>query len=328
MAKRELTPEQKEELRERMKKARETRMKNLQKKRREENKAEKALIADATPIKHNAIVGENNLDSEEVTIERITEVEDKNKADLEDNSNRGTTDTEALQAVRNEKMSVDTSETENSTSHNIETTSNPSNGTVTMTDEQFQMLLQAFQSGERVKSSGSTGVTEKTSINSSNYPNPVEELYDIPELKRFNLRDNYVIEYKFGTAKYETRQGEWYVEPKFQLTLKKKQFDSVTGEELVKKRPDGTTFKPRVVIGSAVFFEDAPANIEQAELAGIEISDIDDKSFADKMRMWRYKGWIIERINPRPVITTTNHTREEVIGGKVYQIDEYSDFVE
>jgi hypothetical protein len=39
---------------------------------------------------------------------------------------------------------------------------------------------------------------------------------------------------------------------------------------------------------------------------------------------WRYAMWIEERLIPKLPDMTTNASREEVIGGKAYQIEEYS----
>ncbi len=332
MAKKPLTEEQKEVLRERMKKAREARMKGLAERREREDIVEQAKASGEIINSYEAIKPE----IAEHTAENV------------DISNRGTTNTEPAHEVFEAKMDLSMSESEDATSHNIEEAEETekseefqpvadvaqSTQGVTLSNEQFQQLLQAFQanSNKGQINIGNQGqikeVLEKASVNPALYVDPTDYLYDLPELKRFSMRENFVIEYKFSTIKYETAQGVWYVEPKFELTLKRKQFDPQTGEELVKKKPDGTEYKPRIVIGKALFFEDSPSNIEEATLAGLSYEDVESDTFAEKMRLWRFKNWLIERINPRPTITKTSNMREEVIGGKVYQIDEYSDIVE
>ena len=317
------TEERREQARQRMNKAREVRLKNLAQRKEEEE-----IILNATPL--GGITGENHLEPQVITanLEEVSQPDDKPEIEPridqnEPSANRGTTDTEALQDTENEKMSITSSPEQKDAQ-------NGSEKTITMTDSQFQQLLQAFQANQGVPLPKDTTsqILEKISVNPNLYKDPTDFLYNIPELKRFNLRENFVIKYKFSTIKYQTAQGVWYIEPMFEITLMRKQFDSMTGEELVKKKPDGTTYKPRVILGRATFFEDAPANIEEAHLAGLSTDDIESESFAEKMRFWRMKMYIIERINPRPVITSTNRMREEVIAGKVYQIDEYSDIVE
>ncbi len=317
----EWTEERREQARQRMNKAREVRMKNLAKQREEEE-----IILQATPL--NGITGEKNLPERDDVVELQADLNEPEIAQNEPIPNRGTSHTEPAGELKNEKMGSSTSQSENLMSQNVKNDINE--GNVTLTNEQFQQLLQAFQANQGVQlpKSSSNEVVERVSINPNAYNDPTEFLYDIPELKRFNLRENFVITYNFSTIKYQTAQGAWYIEPKFEVTLMRKQFDPVTGEELIKKKPDGTTYKPRVILGKVVFFEDTPANIEEAQLAGLTIDDIDKNDFAEKMRFWRMKEYIISRISPKPTITKTSRMREEVIGGKVYQIDEYSDFVE
>lgn len=216
--------------------------------------------------------------------------------------------------------------------------------TVTLTQEQFQMMLDRLQSTEPTAPApqesvnqafpngqpptlnpqgGVVGVIERYPINPKHYQNPVEELYDLPVLRKFAMRENYVIEWKVTPTKYQTAMGTWYIEPRFELTLKKKQWDE-DGNEVVKYNDQGKAYYPRIVIGRASFFEDPPANILEAEEAGLSIDDLDSGEFQEKMRMYRYKFWLVERLNPKKPQFTTSKRREEVIGGKVYEIDEYS----
>lgn len=214
---------------------------------------------------------------------------------------------------------------------------------VTLTQEQFQMMLdrlaarpepqaspeamqQAFPGGQPPSlnsQGGVVGVVERFPIDPKHYQSPVEELYDLPELRRFGLRENYVIEWNVRPVKYQTAMGTWYIEPKFELILKKKQFDE-DNNELIKYDTKGNPYYPRLILGRASFFEDPPANILEAEEAGVEIDDLDKPEFQEKMRMYRYKFWLMERLSPKKPQYTTNNRREEVIGGKVYEIDEYS----
>jgi hypothetical protein len=193
---------------------------------------------------------------------------------------------------------------------------------VTLSMEQFQMMLEKFSSKESTASDRGN-VIERFSINPSHYKNPVEDLYDLPELRRFSMRENYIIEWSCTPTRYETADKTWYVEPRFELKLMKKQFDD-DGNEVERIDNQGKKFYPRVVLGKASFFEDPPANIIEAELAGLTIDDLDSEEFQEKMRMYRYRFWIIERLNPRKIQASSSAIREEVIGGKVYEIQEYS----
>lgn len=213
---------------------------------------------------------------------------------------------------------------------------------VTLTNEQFQMMLQAFQSQEGTKKSSPAvvnqamqgtqlgpqgqviGVVERFPIDPKYYKNPTEELYDMPEFSRHAMRYNFVLDWTCTPVKYQTAMGTWYMEPRFELTLKKKQLDE-DGNELVKVDPaTGKEFHPRIVLGRASFFEDPPANILEAEEAGVALEDLDKGEFQEKMRMYRYKFWLSEKLSPKRPVTTTNRKRMEVIGGKAYEIEEFS----
>lgn len=217
--------------------------------------------------------------------------------------------------------------------------------TVTLSQEQFQMMLdavsnrpelpaspeaiqQGFPGGQipSIDSSGRvTGIIERFPINPSYYDSPVDQLYDIPELKRWNLRENWVIDWSVTPVKYQTAMGTWYMEPRFEIVLKRKQFDPDNpDQELVKVDAKGQAYHPRIVWGRASFFEDPPANLLEAEQAGLTMDDVGTPGFEDKMRMYRYKFWLIEKVQDKKPNFTTSSRQEEVIGGKVYEIDNTS----
>jgi len=47
-----------------------------------------------------------------------------------------------------------------------------------------------------------------------------------------------VIDWTVSPTKYETKQGQWYTEPRFELTLKRKQLDD-DGNEIVRRDKNG-----------------------------------------------------------------------------------------
>lgn len=216
--------------------------------------------------------------------------------------------------------------------------------TVTLSQEQFQMMLDRLQKSEPTTQAspqainqafpqgnvptlntlgGVVGVVERFPVDPRHYKSPVDELYEVPELRRYSMKENYVIEWKVTPTRYQTAMGTWYIEPRFELTLKKKQFDE-NNDELVRHDDNGKPYYPRIVLGRVSFFEDPPANLLEAEQAGIEPDDLDTGEFQEKMRMYRYKFWLIEQLNPKKPKFTTRDSHEEVIGGKVYEIQEYS----
>jgi hypothetical protein len=201
---------------------------------------------------------------------------------------------------------------------------------VIMTQDQFQEMMRRISELEAQKAEPTLtpqpqtnqpsmnesgqfiGVTEKHSINPKDYTNPIEELYDLPQLKRYALRENFLLRWGVTPTRYQTAFGTWFVEPRFELTLLRKRFDEETGKE----RPD------MIVMGRASFFEDLPANLLEAEQAGLSVDDVGTADFSNKMRMYRYTTWLEERLNPRRPSTTGNRKKLEVIGGSAYEVEE------
>lgn len=195
---------------------------------------------------------------------------------------------------------------------------------VAMTAEQFEMLLQRFSSmGQEPKKVESVGIIERFPIRPENYKNPVEELMDSPKFRRFGMRDNFALDWVVTPTKYETKQGQWYTEPRFELTFKRKQLDD-NGNEIVRHDKFGKAFHPRIVLGRASFFIDPPADMIEAELAGLDEAGLSDEELQDRMMFWRYHMWVEERLVPKQPEKTTNALKEEVIGGRAYQIEEFS----
>ena len=221
-----------------------------------------------------------------------------------------------------------------------QSTQAPAQG-VTLTQEQFQMMLdrlanrpeyqaspevieKQFGQVPRLNSQGGVvGVVERFPIDPQHYNNPVEKLYDAPALSRFALRLNYVIEWSVTPTKYQTAMGTWYIEPRFELTLKRKQLDD-DGNEVVKHDGNGKPYHPRIVLGRGSFFNDPPADIMEAEQAGLTLANVETPEGQENMRMYRYLFWLTERLIPKKPQMTTQKRREEVIAGRVYEIDEYS----
>lgn len=219
----------------------------------------------------------------------------------------------------------------------------PAEQKVTLTQEQFNQLLNRINELENKKEAapevavaagvpvpqlnsqgGVVGVIERYPIDPNNYKDPTDELYDTPELRRFGLRDNFVIKWSISPTRYQTAMGTWYVEPRFELTLLRKQFDEDNNEVVKIDEKTGRSFNPRIILGRVSFFEDPPADMIEAEQAGVSMNDLDVGEFQNKMRMYRYRFWIAEKLNPRPPKSTTSNKKMEVIGGKIYEIDEYS----
>lgn len=170
------------------------------------------------------------------------------------------------------------------------------------------------------------GVMQKYSIDPSYYNDPRDGLYDLPELKRQAMRENFHIDWEVEQLIYETKYGTSFSEPKFTLTLFQKRFDD-EGKEIVKTAPDGKVYHPRIVRQVGIFFEDPVAAIKVAQELGLPIDNANTREFLEQMRFMRYKQWLLEIFNPTRPTSTATKRHQEVIGGKVYQVEAYSNVI-
>lgn len=201
----------------------------------------------------------------------------------------------------------------------------PAMPAVALSSEQFEALLTRFagMAKEEPKKTEGVGIIERFPVHASSYKDPRDELYNLPRFQRFGMNYNYVIDWTVTAARYETKQGQWYMEPRFELTFKRKQLDD-NGEEMVKFDANGKPYHPRIVLGRASFFIDPPADMIEAELAGLDDAGLSDEELRERMMFWRYAQWIEERLVPKMPEKTTQGLKEEVIGGKAYQIEDFS----
>lgn len=202
---------------------------------------------------------------------------------------------------------------------------------IELTQEQFDTIMnrmnQLESSGAKTASDAEfvpgtnaygkpTGILQKFSVDPSDYKDPRGELYDLKELERFAFKQNFVLDWEVEQTLYETKYGTSVSEPKFTLTLKQRRFDE-----------DGNPKDGLIVRGRGIFFEDPSASIKEAAALGLAIDKANSAEFLSQMRFLRYKSWVTEILSPRRPDSTKLKTHEEVIGGRVYVIEDYNNAV-
>ena len=209
-----------------------------------------------------------------------------------------------------------------------ETTVDKKDEGVTLTTEQFNQLMERLSKVEGAKTTVQTqtpvgqgfdsfgkpvGIMQRYSLDPAHYKDPREALYESKELKRHAIRENYMLTWDVDQLIYDTKYGTSMSDPKFTLTLYRKKFNE-----------DGTESGKRILIQTGVFFEDPSASIKEAIALGISVDNANSPEFLEQMRYHRYKQWLLDIFNPSRLTSTKPKTREEVIGGKVYTIEDYS----
>lgn len=200
---------------------------------------------------------------------------------------------------------------------------------VELTQDQFQTLMNRLNKLEDSRTEIRTeapqsidatgrpiGIMVKYSVDPAHYKDPRESLYDMPKLRKYALKDNYMIDYELEQQVVDTKYGTTYLHPKFILKLWKKMFDD----------EDNPTDK-RFLIQTGIFFEDPETSIKEALSLGLPVEEANESDFLEKMRFYRYEQWLLDIFNPKRLTSTKPKVRDEVIAGKVYQVEEYSNVV-
>lgn len=172
---------------------------------------------------------------------------------------------------------------------------------------QPQQPLQQAQMGTH----GMVGTTEKYSTNKSNYADPRDRLFNEQEFQRFAIKDNYELTWDILVSRYQTAQGLWFTEPRFEMELRRLDLD------------EEGNIKRKYLVQKYIKHEDFDAAVDIARALGMEIDDTMSKPFIDEMRYQDIKMWLRELFYPPKTIQSSNSGRTEaVIGGTVVTVFE------
>lgn len=152
----------------------------------------------------------------------------------------------------------------------------------------------------------------KYSINSGDYPDPRERLFDESRLEEHAFKQNFILEWNIGRVNYD-KDGVNYTEPKFVLEIWRWKRDPETNQLTNKKYR----------IHKFTFFEDPDAALQLAQEKGLDIDDRLQKPFLDEMRYLRIRDTLFEIFYPAPM-QKPQVEREEVIGNQLVPVIEVS----
>lgn len=169
---------------------------------------------------------------------------------------------------------------------------------------------QMLNGGVTLGKNGLQGVVMRYEIEPSYYPNPVERLYDVPELRRFNLRDNYFMDWKVEGVEWE-KANITYAEPRFTCRIFRKMFDE-----------DGVTPNGQfALINRMILHEDEVVTRIAADKLGLrEIVGDDFTLLMDEARFYRIKQWLLDLFKVPKVETHSKQPRQMVVDGKVVEM--------
>lgn len=190
---------------------------------------------------------------------------------------------------------------------------------VTLTTEQYDTLMARLESLEQQPSTtvdqhlkqpetvsighlGQTvGVITKFPIEAKLYPDPRDDLYDLPELKRFSPRENIRFTWSVQGQVYETKFGTNVQEPFFMLDVNRLDYDE-EGE-----------LKPQSFrIARLVFNEDETEALKISQEMGLNLTVTDIREIMNVARVERIKRWLLPYFLGHKIPTLQNKTSEQV----------------
>lgn len=155
---------------------------------------------------------------------------------------------------------------------------------------------------------GIQGKMFKYPIEESYYPNPIDRLYDLPELSRFNLRENYFFDWEVTGAEYE-KYGVTYAEPRFTIRLFRKMYDE-------EGQPNGKV----ALINRHIQHEDELVARAAADKLGLTDTFESFQEMMNEMRFMRIRQWVLDLFKPPKVETHKNKPTTMNIDGKVVEV--------
>jgi len=155
---------------------------------------------------------------------------------------------------------------------------------------------------------GIQGKMFKYPIEPSAYPNPLDRLYDLPELKRHGLRDNYFFDWEVEGVEYE-KYGVTYAEPRFTVRLFRRLFDE-------NDQPNGKM----ALINRQIQHEDEVVARAAADKLGMTEEFHSFEDMMNEMRFQRIKDWLLELFMPAKVTHHNHMPTQQVIAGKVVEV--------
>lgn len=172
-------------------------------------------------------------------------------------------------------------------------------------DQKLDELIR-LQGGAKVGSGGVEGIVQRYPVEASHYPDPRDRLYDLVELKRYAMRDNYIITYEVQGVTYE-KQNVTFTEPRHAVHLFRRLWDD-NGEENSKVALVARHFQT----------EDELITKIAAQKLGLDMSKWQEA--VDEVRFLRIKQWLLDLFRPVHIEEKTRQKTIQVIDGKAVEV--------
>lgn len=158
----------------------------------------------------------------------------------------------------------------------------------------------------QVGAMGVQGRVFKYPVEKDYYPDPTDRLYDEPTLKRFALRENFMITWDVQGETYE-KYNISFTEPRFIVTLYRILFDE-----------EGEPTGQAALITRHMQHEDELAARIAADRLGYPQDNFDD--LMNEMRYQRIREWLVGVFTPQKFQVHAKKPMTMVIGGKAVEV--------
>lgn len=175
-------------------------------------------------------------------------------------------------------------------------------------NEMASMQPQSFNGLHVSAQGGVQGRVVKHSLSKADYPDPTDRLYDDPQLKRHNLRDNYIFTWEVTGEQYQ-KDNVTYAEPRFIVSLYRRLFNDM----------DEDTGRAALISRNILHEDEFIAQIIADKLGLLE-NFSSTKEMMDEIRYRRIRDWLIPIFIPVKPEQHANRRTEMVIDGKAVEV--------
>lgn len=175
------------------------------------------------------------------------------------------------------------------------------------------------KSDAKITNAGIQGTVTKYPLDPKGYEDPTQRLYDLPELARFAMRQNYVLTWAVEMVEYDSHNIH-YREPVFKVTLERYPTPAERAEAEENNRP--LAENTLIHVQTNVMHEDETAAHQAATKLGVDYErDFGSvEEMLEAMRFERFKQWLVH-LFIKPVVPPKK-TTEFAIGGRAVKVRE------
>lgn len=177
------------------------------------------------------------------------------------------------------------------------------------------LTMTAQMTGANIGANGIQGIQFKYPVDKGFYPDPTDDLYELPSLRRFAMRENYLFVWDVEGVTYESHNVT-YAEPRFIVELHRLMFDR-----------QGNLTGQKMFVGRMYLHEDEFVARIVADKLKITDQFESHEDMMNQVRLYRFKEWLTQLFFPEEV-KARQASFQTVVDGKVVTITDTEEFTD